>query len=76
MALSFTSLSNVAASRTLSPGVKTPSFTSKKSTVSVVTSGFLSGDSFRLTSSSNPSLQHKSVGFSVKATAQVNCCNE
>ncbi|GJV04380.1 photosynthetic NDH subunit of lumenal location 5, chloroplastic-like protein [Tanacetum coccineum] len=34
-----TSLSNVAASRTLSPGVKTPSFTSKKSTVSVVTSG-------------------------------------
>nr|GEV35040.1 photosynthetic NDH subunit of lumenal location 5, chloroplastic [Tanacetum cinerariifolium] len=70
MALSFTSLSNVAASRTLSPGVKTPSFTSKKSTVSVVTSGFLSGDSLRLTSSSNPSLRHKSVGFSVKATAQ------
>nr|GEW51997.1 peptidyl-prolyl cis-trans isomerase [Tanacetum cinerariifolium] len=70
MALSFTSLSNVAASRTLSPGVKTPLFTSKKSTVSVVTSDFLSGDSLRLTSSSNPSLRHKSVGFSVKATAQ------
>ncbi|GJV53354.1 photosynthetic NDH subunit of lumenal location 5, chloroplastic [Tanacetum coccineum] len=68
--MDYSLVSNVAASRTLSPGVKTPSFTSKKSTVSVVTSGFLSGDSLRLTSSSNPSLQHKSVGFSVKATAQ------
>ncbi|PWA80702.1 Peptidyl-prolyl cis-trans isomerase [Artemisia annua] len=73
MALSFTSLSNVAASRTLSP-VKTPSFGSKKlssskSTVSV-TSGFLSGDSLRLTSSSNPTLVLKSSGFTVKAAAQ------
>lgn len=71
MALSFTSLSNVAASRTLSP-VKTPSFSSKKlskSTLSV-SSSFLSGDSLRLTSSSNPSLVSKSSGFTVKAAAQ------
>ncbi|KAI7724744.1 hypothetical protein M8C21_004621 [Ambrosia artemisiifolia] len=76
MALSFTSMSNVgslSASRTLSPvkTVQTPCFRSNKlvKSTSSASSSFLSG-SLRLQSSTNPSVQHKSRCFSVKASAQ------
>ncbi|KAK1408726.1 hypothetical protein QVD17_40735 [Tagetes erecta] len=70
MALKFTSLSNIAsllASRTLSPS-RLSSNTLRKSTL-LGSSTVLSG-SLRLSSSANPTLQHKSRGFSVRASAQ------
>ncbi|KAL8254256.1 hypothetical protein R6Q59_032477 [Mikania micrantha] len=76
MAFSFTPLSNVgslSASRTLSPVKKVhpsclSSYKLAKPTL-LGTSGVFSG-SLRLSSSTNPSFQHKARGFSVRASTQ------